>query len=399
MDNKKKLMVNTAVMDMTGTREESLAAYSEIKINAATVIVSEEVRPLLSRYGVKINAAAVVGVPNGCKVSVVNGNSELTAASAAKEATALIVNGALYVSADAEEAIASYEKIFVNGHIYAPESIQGLAGKIQLNGSATYYPDSYRLIRGNLNIDRMFLLRAKEGEQYFITGNLLITDDSLKTDELLRKNLRFRAKTAYLSGAYEDAAALIDEATAVELIPEGYKVCVSSLHLDESAFHRYGKSICVLGDFIADRGARAHLDSLTDLFVYGCAKIPEADKDAYLQKLRRFGSLSIYKGALIGDEGSLAVNGELLAEYEDGVTIEDCGAVIVDPELDAGILREKVHMISDCGAVKCAPDQLGVLRKRAKECGYVGILAEEDAEEHADDSDDTVVINAATYAL
>ena len=55
MEQLKKLSINTALCDMTELTEEILSGYSELNVNAATVLLSERASVLLSRYSVKIN--------------------------------------------------------------------------------------------------------------------------------------------------------------------------------------------------------------------------------------------------------------------------------------------------------------------------------------------------------
>jgi len=337
----------------------------------------------------------MISVSHGCKVACANGEFEMNAASAVKEATVLLVNGTTYISKDSGEAIASYEKIIINGTVYAPEGIKGLMSGVQLNGSIRYYPNSFQLVKGNLHVDKIFLLRAKQGGEYFITGNLTILDDSLNPDDLLSKNPRFIANKAYVGSAHEDAVALIADMTPVELIPEGYRLCESCLRLNDTTALQYGKSIYVLGDLIADHGSRTHLDALENLIVSGCVKIPEGDRAAYLEKVRKYGSLTLYRGTLAGDGGNMSVTPEWLAEYADGVTIENCGTVEIDPGVEIDLIRKKIHVIRDCGSVMCSAEQLGAIQKVSEECGHVGVRQEKKEPEN----DNIIRINTATYAL
>ena len=54
MEQLKKLSINTALCDMTELTEEILSGYSELNVNAATVLLSERASVLLSRYSVKL---------------------------------------------------------------------------------------------------------------------------------------------------------------------------------------------------------------------------------------------------------------------------------------------------------------------------------------------------------
>ena len=57
MSEPKTMVINCALCDATQTREETLQAYDQVIINAATVLVSEESSQLLHRYNVSLNSA------------------------------------------------------------------------------------------------------------------------------------------------------------------------------------------------------------------------------------------------------------------------------------------------------------------------------------------------------
>ena len=55
----KKMIVNCATCDMRTVSEETLQAYEQIVVNAATVLVTAKTKELIHRYNLMLNAADV----------------------------------------------------------------------------------------------------------------------------------------------------------------------------------------------------------------------------------------------------------------------------------------------------------------------------------------------------
>ena len=93
----KKLIINTALCDITDPRAEVLSAYSAIEINAANIIISPEAKEMLTALPVSMNAASVTQAPQGTQIAVQNGSFEITPQGAPSRPVLLMVNGRLLV--------------------------------------------------------------------------------------------------------------------------------------------------------------------------------------------------------------------------------------------------------------------------------------------------------------
>ena len=60
MPDKKDLILNTALADLRHVTEETISAYRQVKINAATVLTTPRVQELCARYGCAIDAAVLL---------------------------------------------------------------------------------------------------------------------------------------------------------------------------------------------------------------------------------------------------------------------------------------------------------------------------------------------------
>lgn len=391
----RKLKINAALLDMTKTVEETLAAYDEIRVNGALVVLTEETRKLLAKYPVSLNVASMMDVPTGCRISNVNGTHELSAGGAAHGSTVLIVNGTLKIGPDGKDALGEYLRVLVNGLLIAPEGLSD-AGKLDVNGMTIRYPDDHELISGDLTIDARFIRRAPQGGKYFVTGKVLMTEPGLDAPALAAKSLSVQAGEAVLLAAYEQASDMLPDRAKVALVPDGYGVAANGLTMDESAPLKYGPKLYVVGDLSVPVAAAGLAEMLDQVVVTGQLAMPESVKAAWLPKVASLGSLKLYRGELIRDESHLVVSQSLLDSCPDGLTVLDCAHLEIDPALPARLLAEKLHRLEGCAHVSCSNDQLGVVMLRATDCNHIGAKAEEDSDE---DGGDWIKVNAATYTL
>lgn len=103
MEQLKKLSINTALCDMTEITEEILSGYSELNINAAAVLLSDQASVLLSRYSVKINTASILKVEEGINTVVKNGYVEVDGTDDTARKTFLMMNGTLLLRPSAKK--------------------------------------------------------------------------------------------------------------------------------------------------------------------------------------------------------------------------------------------------------------------------------------------------------
>ena len=161
----KKMIVNCATCDMRKVSEETLQAYEQIVVDAATVLVTSRAKELVNRYNVTLNAASVQEIPEGenVRVNQQNGAYQLTGDGApqAGEMAILMVNGSLTIGDDALAAAQAYWSIQVNGSVLLPRSMAGKLSNLSVNGSTDTYPDGAILLRRNAVVDRTFALRIK----------------------------------------------------------------------------------------------------------------------------------------------------------------------------------------------------------------------------------------------
>ena len=191
---KKNKMINAATCDARAVTEESLTGYENITINAATLIVGERSKELLSKYNVAMNVADVIEIPDGEDITFksVDGKSEI---GPEDDGTGVFleVNGKLLIADGSENAVRSYYQIEVNGKALIPKSYEGKFANIKVNGETEYYPDGATILKEDMKIDDLFITRATN-TFYYSPGNLFFLDNGINTEKMISKGLKFSAK-------------------------------------------------------------------------------------------------------------------------------------------------------------------------------------------------------------
>lgn len=397
MENKRKLHINASMVDMTRAREESFAAYEEISINAAVVLTTEPVRTLVSRYHVKISAAAILDVPAGAKLRVINGSGELTKGEIAAEPTVLMVNGSLLVHPDADEALDSYAMMLFNGSVLCPDNLRGAMGRATVNGSLNYYPAEAKLVRGDLELNRRFIRKASEDELYYVTGTVTMLREDLDADALIGKDVTLMAKRALLRARYEPVSDLFDGNPEIVLVPDDYAFIGSGAVMEEALILKHGKKLFIDGNLSIPDEALPLAEQLEDVIITGTLIMKESVKAAWLKVVSQFAGLRLYKGQLLEGLTELTVTNAMLDAADEGLTIIDCVNLTIDAEVSPERLKEKIHGFEDCVNITCAAEQAGIVRLLAKDC--VNVTVDEDDDIPEEEDGDWVKINAASYML
>jgi hypothetical protein len=403
----KKMMVNCAVCDMRSVSEETLKSYEQITVNAATVIVTPEKKDLINRYNVMMNAADVMEVPAGenVKVSSHNGAFELTADGAPREGetTFLWVNGALTIGADALSAAQAFYLIKVNGTVTMPKSMSGKLSNLSVNGSTNVYPDGAILLKRNAEIDKTFLLRAKENALYWTARRLIFTDTALDAGKLTEKGVRFASRSAIISESLAEAVVpMLSEDTEILIVPDGTKFFGFDARMNKRFLKKFGTKAYINGDLTVEDDAAEVLPAIEYLYVNGDVKLPEELVDAFEDAADHYDELVIMKktGKVIEDHVRVTVDKTLLEKYPDGILVTDCAMVHVAKDVPSELILERLT-IADCAKVFCTAEQEAAVGAVSKDVASIGgDESLKDAVTGAlNPTSDFKVINASEYVM
>lgn len=397
---KKKLVINAAMCDVSHVSEQTLQPYDRLEINAAVLISSPQAREKLAGLQVKINAASTLEAVEGATLSVHNGMFEIKADQKLQKPAILVVNGKLTIEKGAQEALRDYLVILVNGQALYPRSMAGHLGQMNVNGSSLSYPDEAILLSSSVVIDRVFILRAKDS-LYFAQRSVVLPNKDLEIKALREKGARFLTKKAVIAEALlEEALPMFDDEAEIVIIPEGLSYVKGSQELKEDLIRMHGTGLYIDGDLHIPAQAARALEQLERCAVSGEVKISEGLLDHFLALAPVYKELSSYKGTVLRDRSGVRITPEMMNQYPDGVTLEDCAIVKLDAEITPETIEQYLHF-DDCGMIYCSPEQMNAVEKVSSDVGM--ILDKEDApdgEKQDDEADlQTEVINTASYTL
>lgn len=399
---KKKLIINAATCDVSNVTAKTLEAYEQIHVNAAFLITSPQARGLLSSVRFTANVADTMDNEEGAVISIQNGSYAIKAGPAPHPPLILCVNGHLTVEPGAEEALAGFTSIRVNGKATYPESLSAALVRMQVNGTREVYPDGAILIEKNTVIDPIFILRAKD-RLYYCPGTLTLTDPELEVHALAEKGTRFCARHAVIAQKHlETALPLLNEDAKITVVKEGYAYLQDSQKLTEQLIITHGSKLFVNGDLDIPSSGGDTISRLEGLQVAGQIKLPESLHDALMRKKPVYQSLFVYKGHLIADLLDCQADASLLALYPEGVTFLDCTKVTLDENLSAQDIRDKIRFV-DCLQIYCSQEQKTAVESVSRDVTSIVLHSDkkaEDQEEEAQEEDqNTEVISAAMYVL
>ncbi len=408
-----KLIVNTANCDIRNITEEILQCYEQITINSATVISGAKAQELISRYGnMTLNAASVYTAEEDVEVSFVNGKSEIAEGNAPSKKTLLVVNGSLLIRSCSPETLDNFASIFVNGKALCPKSLSSIfLAKASVNGKTAFYPDGAIILKNNTNIDRVFVLRAKDS--LYWANSLLFLDTTVDSGAVRAKGTRFEADRVVIAESLvEKFIDLISEDTDIKIVPDGTQFVGDDVKLDDSLIKRYGSKLYIKGDLEVENGAEEALDQLEYVCVNGDVKIYKEYVEKFCAIKPEYKEMNVIErkekkkyDKVVEDKIAVKIDKYVLEQCPNGVLVSDCAAVKIAQDIPSEMILERLSL-SDCATVRCSPEQESAVGLIADDCasistsgdgeeGVGGIL--KNAFGAIKDLANTKVINAAVY--
>ena len=408
----KNKVINAAVCDVRNATEESFAGFDSITVNAGILITEARAKELMNKYPVTLNVSTVIEVPEGQNITVksINGKCEIGPDADGKDVF-LTVNGKLTITNGSLEAVKSYYRIMVNGKILMPKSYRGQISNVTANGKTEYYPDGAFILKGDTEIDDIFVMRAA-CPLYYCSGNLFFLDTNLNTEKLIEKDVRFTGKKIVVSASLlEKLVSFFDEETELIRVPDGTKRVDGDLDLKMKTVKRYGTKLFVSGD-VSIHDAEA-LDALEYLYAEGDVSVDKSLEEVFEEKIE-----SVYEDLKIidpevgyfSDRPMVKVGKSVLQKYPGGVRVEDCAKVTLAEELTPDEITEKLH-IGDCALVVCSQEQEEAVNMIVEDVAMIRVSGQDKDEDGSDRMlvnikgrlfdkiRDTQVINAAEYKM
>lgn len=403
MENKKKLEINATLCNACGLTEEYLSRFERVEINTATLLISPEAQAVLAKYEVTVNAASSISLEKGIRVSVFNAPLTIRAGQAAPEQRiAAVLNGPLTIESGSEEVLDRYVFLCVNGPVTCPESMVARLRIAQINGPIRTYPDGAILLKRNTVLDRVFLLRARQGAHYCAISQIVALAPDIDFTKLAEKNVRFSTRRLLVGESMAEAAVpLFNEEAEIEILPDGCAYVGEDAVLDSVLVRRYGGKLYIDGSLTINRDSAAALDQVSYLRVDGRLLLTKGMQDRVLAMDVVYDGLEIVGSILIKDRPRVEVSAAMLEEAEEGVSLMDCACVTFAEDIAPALLREKLVSLVDCACVECSREQLPVMESAARNVAHISCGGEEEEQEQGEkEADgDTVSINTAVYTI
>ena len=377
----RKMIINCSMCDTRKVREETLAEFEHITINASLILVSQESKVLLDKYPVQMNCSDVLELEGDVKLSTINGSGQIKSTDPVNGRRYLTVNGTVEIGPGTEKVLESYVGITVNGTATYPESISGHLGMMKVNGSTTCYPDGAIVLKRNAVIDKLFALRAKSS-LYWSARRMIMVDPALDPGRLEAKGVSFSTEEVILAEALvEDMIGMIDEKAEIIIVPDGTAVISDDVELDDTVVKKHGTKLYIIGDLKVGEDGEDALEELEYLYVRGDISITEDLKETLLEIPGEIkGDVKIIKKSkarVISDQMNLTLTKWLLEQCVDGLHIEDVMTVKVADDVPKELILERLT-ICDVMTVQCSEDQKDALTAVCEDVMTIGSSEGED---------------------
>ncbi len=375
---KKKMIVNAAVCDVRNMKEETLSRYETVQINTNVMVSSSRAQEIISGCGnVELNAVTVcVTDEENVLLKQINGSFELSGETAAKEKTILVLNGNLTIKPQSADAIENYIAIVVNGSLLCPEAMSPLLQQIQANGNITLYPDEAVVLKDNMQIGRVFALRARNS--LYWSRRLLFLDTAVDAAGLREKGVRFAGKQVIMAESLaEPLIDLISEDADIIVVPDGTSFVNGDETLSAELIARWGTRIYVNGDLDIRDAAAEVLSSLTYLHVTG-------ETTVYKEYIAQLAAVSGIRAdikiidkskerqydTIISDKPWVKIDTFMLERNPGGLLVSDCGIVKLAKNVGPDLILDQLSL-RGCGVIRCSGNQEGAVFMIAEDCGRI----------------------------
>jgi hypothetical protein len=373
---------NVGLLNLVNATEESIKGIERIE-NVGAVLIRKGNAHLLSKLNIG-NIGSSMEIPEG--FSYYNGILKIDDAyfQSISEPLKLMVNGILILDRDVKPTQQKMEllKLMVNGKVYSPPHLASFVNRVISKGEIeTYHGAPPRFENGKLSLSNSFLQSFDEPINIVVNGYLSFSID-LNMDLFVEKISKLEVNGKIV--LYENQESFLYKKTAslaackVEVIPEGYEVLTSPLHLNARSIRRFRdkklytkKPIIIESDVSREQLSKA-ITKIQSTSVIVCQEEIE-DLMYELVSLLDTEILS-YEYAYVMVEGEEEWSNEQFLGLEKPSQFIVNGQLTLDENVDPAVLREKVLGLDLLGEVVLRNKNLkGVLQNMIRlNAGRIG---------------------------
>ena len=352
---------NVGLLNLVNATEESIKGVERIE-NVGLVLYGKENAHLLTKLNIG-NIGASLEIPIGSRLF--NGVFHLDQyyLSAIVEPVFLLVNGIVIIdkNVQADQVQAGKLTMLVNGTVYCPTHLTGIAGKMLSKGNGaveTYEGAAPRLENGKFTLTNSFLQSIDESLYLVVNGMLSFAQD-LNTDLFIEKinKLEVNGKIEIFenqeSYIYKKAASLTT--CKVEVIPSGYEVLAKPLRLNGRSIRRFqqkkwytNKPVIIESDVSREMLTKA-IEKIHSTSVVICH---EEVEDLVYERLSLMETevLPYENGFIVIDGEEVWSNDQFLA-LDQPISFIVNGKLNLDKDVSEEVLRAKVATLDVLGEV------------------------------------------------
>jgi hypothetical protein len=275
----------------------------------------------------------------------------------------LLVNGIVIIdkNVQADQVQTGQLNLVVNGTVYSPAHLSGVAGKLLSKGSCaieTYHGAPPRLENGKFTLTNSFLQSVEE-PVYLVVNGLLTFAQDLNLDQFNEKinKLEVNGKISLYENQevylYKKVSSLTT--CKVEVIPAGYEVLAKPLRLNARSIRRFqqkkwftNKPVIIESDVSREMLTNA-IEKIYSTSVIIC---PEEVEDLVYERLSLMETEVLpYEANFILIDGEEVWTKDQFLALDQPVSMIVNGQLILDGDVSEEALRSKVSTLDVLGEV------------------------------------------------
>ncbi|MFJ5758981.1 hypothetical protein ACIQAA_07540 [Neobacillus sp. NPDC093182] len=366
-------IANVGLLNLVNATEESIKGVERIE-NVGLVLYGKENAHLLTKLNIG-NIGSSLEIPAGYRLFNGVFHLDQNYLSSIVEPVFLLVNGIVIIDKNIQEDQVQAGKlnVVVNGKVYSPSHLSGIAGKILSKGSGeveTYHGAPPRFENGKFTLTNSFLQSIEES-LYLVVNGLLAFAEDLDLDQLNQKisKLEVNGKISLYenqeSYLYKKAASLTT--CKVEVIPTGFEVLGKPLRLNARSVRRFqqkkwytNKPVIIESDVSREMLTKA-IEKIHSTSVIICH---EEVEDLVYERLSLIETEVLsYENNFILIEGEEVWSNDQFQALDQPANFIVNGQLVLDRDVSEEVLRSKVSTLDILGeVVVCEAKLKGVLQ-------------------------------------
>jgi hypothetical protein len=352
---------NVGLLNLVNATEESIKGVERIE-NVGLVLYGKENAHLLTKLNIG-NIGSSLEIPVGYRLFNGVFTLDQNYLSSIVEPVFLLVNGVVIIdkNVQADQVQTGQLNLVVNGTVYSPAHLSGVAGKLLSKGSGTvetYHGTPPRLENGKFTLTNSFLQSVEE-PLYLVVNGLLTFAQDLNLDQFNEKinKLEVNGKISLHENQevylYKKLSSLTT--CLVEVIPAGYEVLAKPLRLNARSIRRFqqkkwytNKPVIIESDVSREMLTKA-IEKIYSTSVIIC---PEEVEDLVYERLSLMETevLPYENNFILIDGEEVWTNDQFLA-LDQPVAMIVNGQLILDGDVSEEALRSKVSTLDVLGEV------------------------------------------------